>query len=698
MRVNLQKLLGYFAVFVVFNLLTSTFTPAIVMASELPTSYPEEEQPQRDPVRLDILSDSLINDEGLTCGIPDENFSKGLYVTIQNWYADYILEGRSFTGGNPFSSWSDLTELPDSQLTVNNTNATFFLSLQTQIPAGAAGWEFRVLDSEGLVVSNIATINYTVVTDPDAEICGGVEIPEEPEPEDTYTIFGTKFEDLNNNSLPDAEDAKVEGTEIRLYTLEEDSWVYVWKEVSASDGTYSFSELSQGTYFLCEVNQEGWMQVYPNAENAGVQNNSGEDDESSYCLQIVIDNESETNIVSKDFVNRRVPVQSGTIYVFKYLLDQNGEETDSPQTFGIDLYSEGVRLDIPTQLISDNGDNSLLVAYEVSVGNYEVKELETPGYANLGCKEVESGATTVTVEEDSEVYVACINWEVDYTPQVNIVISPSSNVTEPESILLNAIASSGNGSLSYAWSCSNGQTSNTSTITLSAVGTHECFVIVTDEDGDMASASGLYTISRRPVVIKPSESASSGVGQGNTNTSSNSNGDVAEGINTTDEGNEEEVLGTESQVCEVKSPVSGYVFIDNNRNNSKDNNEEGISNVSLSLTVTAFDENGVAQKAEVQSVSANTLGRWETTLCPGTYNIKINLSDLSEGLSLGGEDNFNFTVERDQSKENVNFAVYSPSTTGSTNWWLFLIPLVLLVLAAGGYAIFSTNQRRKSGE
>ena len=672
MQINLHKILGFFAIFTIVNMLVNAVLPTVVYAAEeIPTSFPNEE-PTRGEVRVDILEDGFSYANGTICGLGDAFSDDGLKLTIQEWYSDYKLWAR-YTDTQSTTGWFDLVGLPGSEFTTNETNATYFLPLTGDLDPLDATWEVRVSDNQNTTLGE-DLFRFHVITNQEYVVCGGTYQP------GIYSISGTKFQDLNDNHLPDFEDVKVANWGVRLYGGD---WDFMFEEPTLADGSYLFTELNTDSYYVCEVSKTGWTQVYPNVTN-GMPNQSGREDEAPYCFNININSESSRNLNTNDFVNRK---DIATIRVKKSLIDQFGWNTVASTQFGVDLYSSDVRVGVPTQYISADLDMPLVATFEVAPGSYEIIETGIDAYDNMGCTPEGTISTEFNLLAGEEVWVVCTNVKKDLKPSVNISASPSAVVNAPNSILLSAVVDSGNGTITYSWECTNGQNGNSKEINLSTIGQHRCTVTVTDEDGDTDTESGLFTVN--VVNQTTTDSTSSGTTQ-NQGTS-----DAEQGISTEDRpDDDDEVLGSESQVCDTRSDVSGYVYVETNNNNTKDTNEQGLSNIDLTFLTNTTNGDGAIIQVEVRTLKTNTLGRWDSTFCPGSYTIRLDTEDLPEGSSPIGESSFEFSVEEEQDKENVNFAIKQVQLNGSTNWWLFLIPLVLLVLASGGYAIYSTNTRR----
>jgi len=81
-------------------------------------------------------------------------------------------------------------------------------------------------------------------------------------PEDLYSIFGRKFNDLDGNGIDDSEPGLAgwtititDGVQFNDFTITD------------SGGDYSFSDLPAGTYTVCEESQSNWVQTYPLEDN-----------------------------------------------------------------------------------------------------------------------------------------------------------------------------------------------------------------------------------------------------------------------------------------------------------------------------------------------------------------------------------------------------------------------------------------------
>lgn len=79
------------------------------------------------------------------------------------------------------------------------------------------------------------------------------------------TITGVKFNDYNKSGNRDSGEPTLSGWTIRLYSmdLQLGTESLVNTAVTDGSGTYSFNNLAGGTYKVCEVQQDGWIQTAP---------------------------------------------------------------------------------------------------------------------------------------------------------------------------------------------------------------------------------------------------------------------------------------------------------------------------------------------------------------------------------------------------------------------------------------------------
>ncbi|MBL8031654.1 MAG: hypothetical protein JNK33_05010 [Candidatus Doudnabacteria bacterium] len=186
------------------------------------------------------------------------------------------------------------------------------------------------------------------------------------------SISGYKFSDHNGNGAEDSGDEHLGGWTIKLYKDTKDGKVQVGDPVvTNADGNFSFTNLGPGTYWVCEVQQSGWVQTYP-ANNA--------------CHKVVIDKSGESNPGTKFGNNGQ-----GMLTVKKNV-DSNGDGT-------VDYYN------VENWVWDAGGDSHATgSAQSVAAGSYTVTEHQKAGYhfTSVVC----TGQEKYAQGESVNVYVA----------------------------------------------------------------------------------------------------------------------------------------------------------------------------------------------------------------------------------------------------------------------------------------------------
>lgn len=105
------------------------------------------------------------------------------------------------------------------------------------------------VDGERLLLGNGATSEMIEDTDLDNEFfyCS--------------KITGSKYGDDDGDGLWDTGEAGLPGWTIRLFMKSDGQWVKVRETQTGSDGSYEFSGLLPGDYYVVEVQQAGWRQT-----------------------------------------------------------------------------------------------------------------------------------------------------------------------------------------------------------------------------------------------------------------------------------------------------------------------------------------------------------------------------------------------------------------------------------------------------
>ena len=87
-----------------------------------------------------------------------------------------------------------------------------------------------------------------------------------PAGSDLAVIGGLKFNDLNHDADRDGNEPGLSGWTMTLYNALD---IKVAETTTAPDGTFGFSDLEDGEYYVCEVLQNSWTQSLPNNSSAG---------------------------------------------------------------------------------------------------------------------------------------------------------------------------------------------------------------------------------------------------------------------------------------------------------------------------------------------------------------------------------------------------------------------------------------------
>jgi len=166
---------------------------------------------------------------------------------------------------------------------------------------------------------------------------------------------GMKFEDLNGNGAKDAGEPGLSGWTIRLMK----EGTEVESQVTAADGTYSFTSISPGSYTVEEAAQAGWTQSYPSTSD-------------SYPVTLVSGVPGPTNL---DFGNYRSTGFSGMKFDDK---NGNGAKDSGEQGLSgwtIKLVKDGTEVD--STVTAADGTYSFT---GISPGSYTVEEAAQSGW------------------------------------------------------------------------------------------------------------------------------------------------------------------------------------------------------------------------------------------------------------------------------------------------------------------------------
>lgn len=197
-------------------------------------------------------------------------------------------------------------------------------------------------------------------------------------------IAGIKFEDINANHEFDIGESGLPGWSIIL--TNDDSGATATQS-TIGDGSYNFTNLTDGNYTVGEDLQSGWIQTFPNS--------------SKHKLQILFGNiVRKTNKTSADFGNFKLGEIEG-----KKFNDTNGnglKDSEDSNITGWQINIVGTDTLTNTQVNQTltTGPNGNYHMFNLTPGTYTVSEIMQPGYIQTAPGTVNY---TVTIENSSTV-------------------------------------------------------------------------------------------------------------------------------------------------------------------------------------------------------------------------------------------------------------------------------------------------------
>ena len=274
---------------------------------------------------------------------------------------------------------------------------------------------------------------------------------------------------------------------------------------------------------------------------------------------------------------------------------------------------------------------------------------------------------------------------VNNVPTVTITAG-STQITQGNSTVLGATAKNGNPPYTYQWSGACTGTESTTTFTGASTGTYTCTVTVTDADGDTASDSIDITVG---AVLGATDGATTGSSTTSTNKPTTTKTNVStyalgigSGEDTLEQG--EETLETTSIIeepsvlgerCENKKKVSGYVYIDKNKDKEMNDNEEGIKDITLTIKYT--DDQGNTKTEE--EVSTDEKGYWEVQLCSGKYSVVIDQNTLPKNIEI--PETLSLTVSDNEKEIVFNIQALDTRNFWQKYWYLIVGGIAVILIA-----------------
>jgi hypothetical protein len=218
-------------------------------------------------------------------------------------------------------------------------------------------------------------------------------------------------------------------------------------------------------------------------------------------------------------------------------------------------------------------------------------------------------------------------------------------------------------------------------------GTYTIYIKVTDKAGNEIEDSTIYTIPE-PVAEVLGETDDKSTGGNVVYAQTPGIGSGTEITEETETIPEEEVLGEDILTCENPIQVSGYVYLDKNKNDQMDENEKGIAGISITITG-IYKENRIT----IDTLETDEKGYYKTELCPDTYTLTIDKNDLPKNTEI--EEVLSLEIKED-AKEPVEYNIPAIDTR---NFWQKYWYLILIAGALGITTVYLiTTSRKKEQE
>jgi hypothetical protein len=289
----------------------------------------------------------------------------------------------------------------------------------------------------------------------------------------------------------------------------------------------------------------------------------------------------------------------------------------------------------------------------------------------------------------------CANETVEITvsnniPTVEITATDTEVLEGDDLIVLSTTVTNGNSPFTYEWSGNCTGTDAQTTFDPTAEGSYTCTVTVTDVDDDTSTDSVDITVGAVQGVTE--QNTEEGEVAGETTTRSNTvyatqtlgTGSGTEITEETETIPEEEVLGEDILTCENPIQVSGYVYLDKNKNDQMDENEKGIAGISITITG-IYKENRIT----IDTVETDEKGYYKTELCPDTYTLTIDRNDLPKNTEI--EEVLSLEIKEDTTEP----VEYNIPAIDTRNFWQKYWYLILIAGALGITTVYVVTISRK---
>jgi hypothetical protein len=289
---------------------------------------------------------------------------------------------------------------------------------------------------------------------------------------------------------------------------------------------------------------------------------------------------------------------------------------------------------------------------------------------------------------DVQTFTVTIN---DNIPTVEITADDTEITQGDTDIVLGTNITNGNPPFTYLWSGACTGTEPTTTFAgNNNPDEYTCTVTVTDADGDTAQEDITIIVNAIPEAQNTAETLGATTTTTRTSTpytyaTINEDNGTGAGeeiieLETTEE--EEEVLG---ETCDTPITVKGYIYLDKNKNEERNENEEGIQGITITILTTDEEGNTVT----IDTLETDENGYWETKLCSGKYTMEIDQENLpknvetSETIELQVEDNLTEPME-------FNIPATDTRNFWQKNWYWILITTAVVITI--GYMAVKNNK------
>ncbi len=149
---------------------------------------------------------------------------------------------------------------------------------------------------------------------------------------------------------------------------------------------------------------------------------------------------------------------------------------------------------------------------------------------------------------------------------------------------------------------------------------------------------------------------------------------------------EPEVKGESTCIVSEMSVLSGYIYKDSNKDNIKNSDEKGVSDIEL---VIYQQEDGEEKIIEI--VTTDSDGYWELEVCTGSYRVRVDEDSLPEGVKMEKSED-SVVVSTNQDKE-MNFNYQEDSSWMKQNCiWIGLgVIIVVLLFVLGAVLVRNSD-------